>query len=109
MQPVSGNPAVLEVTADGLDHEVRAVAASYLPAVRKIRFEQDLSLEFALEPEQPAEPVASPSQSTPSDSSGTAPAPPPRPRPLRSRRSSARCNPPFYFDNGIKTFKPECL
>jgi hypothetical protein len=27
----------------------------------------------------------------------------------RSPKASARCSPPFYYENGIKTFKPECL
>ncbi len=100
-KPVSGNPAVLEVPADPMDHEVRAVAATYLPALRKIRFDRDLSLEIALEPEAPPPPVTSLSQPAPSVPHRTTAHRPPKP--------NARCNPPFYFENGIKTFKPECL
>ena len=105
-KPVSGNPAVLEVTADQSDHEVRAMAASYLPALRRIRFDEDQSLEIALERATPPEPVVSASQ--PAPSAGLLPHKTTT-RASRSPKSNARCNPPFYYENGIKTFKPECL
>jgi serine/threonine-protein kinase len=106
----SANPAVLTVQADNGEHEIRAASPGYEPAIRKVRFDRDLSLELVLLPLPP---------STPSASSEI---PSARPKPVAGQRRPVRpattpvvksppnnCDPPFRYENGIKMYKPGCV
>ena len=48
-------------------------------------------------------PAAAPAAAEPAPEADTSPAPPPKPSPAVS------CNPPFFYKDGIKTYRPECL
>jgi eukaryotic-like serine/threonine-protein kinase len=104
-------PVAVEVKADAQDHSIRATAAGYQPEVRTLKFSRDLEVEISLEKLLPKVDPA-PSRTI----AVTAPPryePPhhvivPKPKGTASAEESP-CNPPFYFSNGIKTFKPECL
>jgi eukaryotic-like serine/threonine-protein kinase len=110
--PLSGNPALLTVAADTQDHEVRATLAGYEPYLRTVRFERDLSLEIMLQPL----PAAVTSATASNEPSGKTPkANPSFGRNIRvpavpvKKPVNANCDPPFYFENGIKVYKPGCL
>lgn len=104
-------PVALDVTPDTQDHSIRATAAGYVPERRTINFSRDLELEFSLD--KMAAKVEPPPSSTAAALS------PPRYEPQRrlvvpkpkgvASAEEPRCSPPYYFANGIKTFKPECL
>jgi serine/threonine-protein kinase len=106
---LEGNPASIAV-APGSEHALRVSASGYDPVERRLRVEHDTSVMLDLQP-QPSAPAAS---SLPD------PLPRGRRRPaadVRGRRPSAGstsdekpgCNPPYYYENGIKTYRPECI
>ena len=103
---LEGNPAILTAPADSLEHEIRATLVGYEVYRETVRFERDLSLEIMLRP-TPAEPAAS--ASTVATSTSPKPAENPRHQSPESKKPKLNCNPPFYFDNGIKVYKPDCL
>ena len=103
---LEGNPAALTVPPDTLEHEIRATLDGYEVYKETARFERDLSLEIMLRP-TPAEPA--PSASTSAMSVSPQPANNPRRAPAESKKPKSNCNPPFYFENGIKVYKPDCL
>ncbi len=111
--PLSGNPALLTVAADSHDHEVRATLAGHEPYVKTVRFERDLALEIMLQ----ALPTAASSASAPSEPSAKSSkghaysgrVPVKVPPPVVGKKPNANCDPPFYFENGIKVYKPGCL
>ena len=112
---VSGNPAVLTVLVDGREHDIRATAPGYAPDGRRVRFERDLSLEIALS----AQVSAATEQASAPISSVTSTSPrPERADSVRKKSSTVRvpnptqsgtCNPPYYFENGLKHYKLGCL
>jgi eukaryotic-like serine/threonine-protein kinase len=112
-KPLAGNPAALLLPSDGNEHEVRATLAGYEPVVKRMRFDRDFSLEISLQPvpETVASAVALPADSASSQSTkdhagghktihtttgGT-------------RKPTPNCEQPFYYENGIKVYKPECI
>jgi eukaryotic-like serine/threonine-protein kinase len=109
--PLSGNPALLTVSADDRSHEIRAALSGYEPYVKSVRFERDLSLEIMLQ--QSAVGAAAAASTTAPKTSKT---PPPSGKATKvppvtnvGKKTSPNCDPPFYFENGIKVYKPGCL
>jgi serine/threonine protein kinase len=118
--PVAGHPALASVPA-GSEHVVRVEREGHESTLRKITVTEDVQLDIALAPEPVATDVApsasgSPSKGrvryvpgrvmrgpaatpAPAASAATAPAP----------AAAANCDPPYYFSNGNKTYKPECI
>ena len=116
---VSGNPAQLRVPSDNRDHTIRAVLTGYEPHQEVARFDRDLTIELMLIPATPLS--APPSESTentrttasvgagknsrpnaaPTKSIGRAPA--------TGIGKAKNCDPPYTFENGIKTYKTGCL
>jgi len=103
---LEANPATLTVPADSLKHEVRAMLAGYEAYSEAVAFERDLSLSIMLRP-TPAAPAASAS----TDATSTAPKPViiQRRLPSEPKKAKVNCDPPFYFENNVKVFKPGCL
>jgi hypothetical protein len=107
---ISGNPVVLEVPRDQKPHEIRAFSPGYVPTVKTIRFDRDLSLEIALQ-KVSVDPAATasvnrsavPRPGRPGIAHGPVRVPP------KVEATPAPCDPPFYFENGIKLYKPGCL
>jgi eukaryotic-like serine/threonine-protein kinase len=106
-------PVALSVTADEQSHSIRASAPGYLPEVRILDFSRDLEVDIALQklaPTAERTPIGTPAASA----SSRYEAPrrvfvvAPKPKGAASAEES-QCTPPYYFTNGIKTFKPECL
>jgi hypothetical protein len=111
------NPAVLTVTADDREHELRATLAGHEPFVKIVRFERDLSLDIMLQ--------ATPGAAQSSSAAAQNVSEPPSSKGVSGRSAKggvrtpavaapaknpkANCNPPFYFENGIKVYKPECI
>jgi eukaryotic-like serine/threonine-protein kinase len=90
---LSGNPASLTVPADARQHQLRAEAAGYEPTSTMRIFDKDTAVVLTLKKRE-AQPL------TPSK----------RRAPTPSAAVKGNCSPPYFFDeNGIKTFKPECL
>jgi serine/threonine-protein kinase len=122
---IDGNPATVKMPADMREHEIRAAMAGYEPFVRTVRFERDLSVDIMLQASAPAPTDASakPSDETTSPKAAkgargprtVAVAPSKTPKPATTTSASGAkpaqsdCNPPFYFDKGIKVYKPNCL
>jgi len=106
------NPAAIVVQPDNQEHEVRATLVGYEPYVKTVRFERDLSLDIMLQPAQTAAAASASAQQNPA-SSGHASVRNGRnvPRPVAPTPKTAKpnCNPPFYFEKGIKVYKPDCL
>ncbi len=105
--PLASNPALLTVPPDDKDHEIRATLEGHEAYKKTVRFQGDLTLDIELQPHPPA---AAPSASQLSASIASINLP------KKSRVSAkqigttkANCNPPFYFENGFKTYKPGCL
>lgn len=91
---LSGNPASLTVPADARQRHLRAEAAGHEPMSTVRIFDRDTEVLLTLKKLQPSPP------STPSKKRLPTSTPP----------AKGNCNPPYVFDeNGIKTFKPECL
>jgi hypothetical protein len=89
---MTGNPVSLNVPADARQHQLRAEAAGYEPTSTVRTFDKDTEVVLTLKKREPS--------STPSRKRAIAPTP----------AGKANCNPPYFFDeNGLKTFKPECL
>ena len=106
---LEGNPASIKVTGDSSEHEIRATLTGYEDYNKTVRFVGDLSLEIMLHP-MPAVPavpadtvVASPKLNVPTAASDS------RQPPSASKKAKSNCDPPFYFENGIKTYKPACI
>jgi serine/threonine-protein kinase len=106
---VRGNPAVIEVPA-GSEHTVRVEREGFETSERVVGVRDDvtLSIELAAKPS-----VAEPATA---EKAKAASRPPSAPRPARSPSAASpaaadrkNCEPPFYFVNGNKTYKPECI
>lgn len=105
-KPAKGSPAVAEVAAN-TEHWVRVASEGRQTTERRVRVSEDTVVSLVL-PELAAAPKASSSkllkrvasrQSTP----GSALAP------SQGGAKHKNCEPPYYFTNGIKNYKPGCI
>ena len=105
---LDGNPAALTLAGDTLDHEVRATLSGYETYKKAVHFDRDLSLEIML---QPVAAVPAPSESTDGVIVSPKPTVPAQvnSKPSPKKAAKTNCDPPFIYENGIKTFKPGCL
>ena len=113
----AGNPAVIRVAKES-EHLVTVALDGYRTASRRDRFEHDSSLEFVLGASEPDTTAHRPDTSNAKPEARGASlhprvAPPvaavtPVAAPDRAA-AEAPCESPFYFQDGIKTYKPECL
>lgn len=107
--PTHENPVLLRLPQDHLDHEVRAVLSGYESITRFVRLDSDLSLDLVLRKASPEV------ESKTHVDVGVAPptrqsSPPANREALRSApTANGACNPPYYFKDGVKLFRPECL
>jgi serine/threonine protein kinase len=106
---VPGNPAVVKVPA-GSEHSVRVERDGYESSERSVKVSEEMSLSVDLVAK--AEPSAT-SSAREKAKSGTRGAQPRAVAPAVAPRAPApaekNCDPPFYFVNGNKTYKPECI
>jgi serine/threonine-protein kinase len=109
-------PVSFYAAADSQDHELRAVAPGYAPEHRTLKFSRDQEITVSLE--KLAAKAAAPAPNNEAATAHPAHAAVPRnavtakPKATTSASASAaesNCSPPYYFSNGIKAFKPECL
>lgn len=134
---VTGNPAIVDVAA-GNEHLVEVAQQGYATLMRRLRVERETNLEFALVPESVAKGPNSVAGLAPTaiarkvNSVVSAPAPPSELAAATSSESvvvpssesaatpssasaagaverEGHCAVPFYFKDGIKSYKPECL
>jgi hypothetical protein len=107
------NPLVLRVPVGDEEHQVHGVLAGYETQTRSVRFTEDVSIELSLEEVAPPPPIPEPSAAEPGAESPRVGGPLRAPRPPIAKpppgSPSGRCDPPFYFENGIKQYKPGCL
>jgi hypothetical protein len=106
---VPGNPAVVKVPA-GSEHSVRVEREGYEPSERSVKVSEQTSLSVDLVAK--AEPSATPRESEKPRSNVRGPrvaAPVVAPRAPAPAPAEKNCDPPFYFVNGNKTYKPECI
>jgi hypothetical protein len=102
--------AAFDVTQDDKDHVVRIGAPGYVTAERTVRFSKDVALDEKLDTM-----VATASAGVGTAPSRNAPAhvaaavAHPKASAAASTAAESPCSPPYYFSNGIKSFKPECL
>lgn len=112
---VSGNPAAIDVPA-GSEHTVRVEREGYEPSERVVSVKDNVTLDIELAPKVAAD------EGTPSESAAHSEAKPKSAAQKASRRhvpsaaaprptarEQKNCEPPFYFVNGNKTYKPECI
>ncbi len=127
---VGGAHVALRVPKDGQEHVIKISAPDHATETRVVRFDRSRSLQIGLrklapepEPEQeveatsdvePAERAAPRgrrprvvTRPSPAPKAPTSAAPPVAPQPAPVAED--KCSPPYYFENGIKTYKPECL
>jgi eukaryotic-like serine/threonine-protein kinase len=106
------NPVTLRLPRDGVEHEVRATRLGYEPISKFVRLDNDLSLDLVLAK------VAS--RSAPQVPATPGPIPSAPPGSVESSRHHAKrtratdppnhsCDPPFYYQSGMKIFNPKCL
>jgi serine/threonine protein kinase len=105
-------PVSFYVAADAQDHELRAVAPGYTPEQRTLKFSRDQEITISLG--KLATKAAVPAPSNDAATGHPAHAALPRNAVIPKPKATAsapepNCSPPYYFSNGIKTFKPECL
>ncbi len=126
---ISGRPPSVKVPA-GSEHVVRVERDGYEPSERSVKVNEELSLSVDLvakaEPSAAPEPgqkskssarAAQPRAVAPAAAPPAAPAvaPPAAPTvappaaPRVPAHAEKKCDPPFYFVNGNKTYKPECI
>ncbi len=116
-QVMGENPAHLNVPP-GSEHVVRVEREGYQPNERRVRVDENLAMNVALSAVESPPPAAPASASK---SEGRAPAgrvtrrapraQPEAPKPAATppREVVKDCSPPFYFKDGIKTYKPGCI
>lgn len=116
-QLVRGNPAMLSVGA-GTEHVVRAERDGFDASTRRVSVVDNVELRIELSARkgetqlasEASEPTAPPSKlkakarhaSTANRLSASA-------APSKAPSVSKDCDPPYYFSNGNKTYKPECI
>ena len=112
---VNGNPASFAAPVDTRDHVIRATLNGFEPHQEVVRFDRDSTIEFTLVPEVPLPPAhsaASESARKPENVAGArkgrAAAAPSR-TPVAAAKGTKDCDPPYTFENGIKTYKTGCL
>jgi eukaryotic-like serine/threonine-protein kinase len=109
--PAVGNPAVIRA-AKAREHEITVSLDGYRTASHLGRFERDSSIEFVL---GPLESDTTLRRTDASNATPEAKVKSYQPRAAPSVASGGRATPadpceyPFYFEHGIKTYKPECL
>ena len=109
---IAGTGAVsLNPTVDAAQHSIRANALGYLAKTQEVSFDRDQELDIRLEKAVAASaPVAS-AAAHPTAPVVVGPSrrvvPPPKQHKGASEENP--CSPPYYFVNGIKTYRPECL
>jgi eukaryotic-like serine/threonine-protein kinase len=109
---ISGNPAVVDVPV-GSEHSVRVEREGYETNERVVAVREDMTLSIELS----AKPAAGDGASSASEKPRSTARPVPPARPVRApvapappaTTDSKNCEPPFYFVNGNKTYKPECI
>ncbi|HEY3595067.1 MAG TPA: serine/threonine-protein kinase [Polyangiaceae bacterium] len=89
---------VMRVARDSADHPLKASAPGYLPQAQLLKFDRDQDVEIFLQ----RVPEPRPSASPPARKLPRAAAPAPK-------SQEHACDPPYYFVDGIKTYRPECL
>ncbi|MDP9034608.1 MAG: serine/threonine protein kinase [Myxococcota bacterium] len=100
-EPLSGNPYVTTMPADGSRHTVTVAAPGYEPRTTAFTAERDSELVVDLERTKAI--VADEPKASSGPPPGLPAVSPPAARPVR-------CDPPFWIDSsGIKRFKVECL
>ncbi|MGC4088777.1 MAG: PEGA domain-containing protein [Polyangiaceae bacterium] len=113
-QPAT-NPVMVSVEA-GSEHVVRVEREGYESSIRKLRVLDDVDMRIDLAVmQQPAEEPAGPTRSKKARQAAAstrvvAPLPAAAPvKPVRAPVAGKNCDPPYFFSNGNKTYKPECL
>jgi serine/threonine-protein kinase len=107
--------ATLTPTAESAEHLVRATAPGYATKTQTVSFDRNRDVEIRLEPAASAAataPAVAPPATPPSATVHVvAPTAPRRAVPPKRKGTSEEnpCTPPYYFVNGIKTYRPECL
>jgi hypothetical protein len=104
---VAGSPAVVNVPT-GSQHAVRVEREGYETSERTIRVSENVELNVELS----AKPSAStPAAAPPDKQSAGARVAPQRgaAAPAKALPAQKNCDPPYYFVNGNKTYKPECI
>ena len=124
---VGTRSATLRVLPDAREHTIRISSAGHATETRVLSFDRDRELDISLR-ELAVEAAPEPARASPSASSrsGASPVRPTRgvvpgarpiapaapvlpPAPPSTDTSGENCKPPYYFKDGIKTYKPECL
>jgi serine/threonine protein kinase len=104
--PRGTEAVVLRAPPDARDHAVKASAPGYMPRIQSLKFDRDQDVEIFLEKLAPAP------GSELNAAAGTARprrAPRPAAAATKTTHDEGACNPGYYFVDGIKTYKPECL
>jgi serine/threonine-protein kinase len=100
--PTPGNPARFVLPKDGGEHVVRAKLPGHPPQERRFLARGDVDMSFTFETASAAPSgSAAASSATPAARAGRGGRTPGAGRP--------GCNPPFYFEDGIKVFKDGCI
>lgn len=128
--PRGSGDVEIAVPSDALQHRVVVSAPGHTPASRLVGFQGVQQLEFQLTPEPTPSTTALPHTTTESDArdpklddkatrrgkaGSHAPArtattaPPATPADATQPRPDANCSPPYYFKDGVKTYREECL
>ncbi len=116
---VAGDPPKLDLSP-GSQHQLRIELEGYETVHRTVQIEANTTMEVELKakPRQKADaphqaPKATPKRTIPRRSVVVRPpakvVAPPRPATKPGTPAEDPCNPPFFFDKGIKTYKPECI
>ena len=104
---VRGNPAIFDVPR-GSEHTVRVEREGYEPSERVVAVNDDVTLNIELAAKVVAD-ASNPNEAPKAVSRRAPRARVPSPAASHPAHEQKNCEPPFYFVNGNKTYKPECI
>jgi len=109
-RPIAGNPAVVDV-APSSEHLIKATADGFAQSERRVVVDNDTSVMVELQPQGQTQPSPSEAQLRTSPRRGAGRRPEARPDGTGETPTTDKpsCDPPYYFTNGIKTYRPECI
>jgi len=116
--PVAGNPALLTVPLDRRAHVVSASLQGFVTRQEAVDFDHDLSVDLALAPVEAMTSTRPAESSEPVRNAERHPVTVKKGHPTTSSAGHTAnaastktkdCDPPYTFENGIKTYKTGCL
>jgi serine/threonine-protein kinase len=106
---LASNPAKLELARSAMDHELRATCEGCVEQIRPLRTDRDRRVTLQLGEARPTSKTVESAPAPQKVSALPRRLTPPPSAPVAAAPRSADCTLPFYFLDGVKVYRPECL